>query len=83
MKMLPGRDLAGAWFLVAVPAVGLLSAMLVIIGVQFVLLGLLAEMLVRTYHESQQKPTYRVRTIHNLQGEDSKMPEAKGIGDRG
>jgi hypothetical protein len=32
-------------------------------GVQLVSLGLLAEMLARTYHESQNKPTYVVREI--------------------
>jgi hypothetical protein len=31
------------------------------VGVQFLLMGLLAEMLVRTYHESQSKPIYAVR----------------------
>jgi hypothetical protein len=31
------------------------------VGVQFFLMGLLAEMQVRTYHESQQKPIYAVR----------------------
>src|SRR5947209_1912570 len=31
------------------------------VGVQFILMGLLAEMLVRTYHESQAKPVYAVR----------------------
>lgn len=31
------------------------------IGVQFFLMGLLAEMMVRTYHESQAKPIYSVR----------------------
>jgi dolichol-phosphate mannosyltransferase len=31
------------------------------VGVQFILMGLLAEMLVRTYHESQAKPIYAVR----------------------
>ena len=31
------------------------------VGLQFILMGLLAEMLVRTYHESQAKPTYAVR----------------------
>ncbi|HLL76383.1 MAG TPA: glycosyltransferase family 2 protein [Pyrinomonadaceae bacterium] len=31
------------------------------VGVQFFLMGLLAEMLVRTYHESQSKPIYAVR----------------------
>ena len=31
------------------------------VGVQFILMGLLAEMLVRTYHESQAKTVYTVR----------------------
>jgi glycosyltransferase involved in cell wall biosynthesis len=31
------------------------------VGVQFILMGLIAEMLVRTYHESQAKATYAVR----------------------
>src|SRR5689334_3990377 len=31
------------------------------VGVQFILMGLLAEMLVRTYHESQSKTIYAVR----------------------
>jgi hypothetical protein len=31
------------------------------VGVQFILMGLLAEMLVRTYHESQSKTVYAVR----------------------
>ncbi len=41
----------------------LLTAMLFIIGVQLVLMGFLAEIGVRTYHESQSKPTYVVRRI--------------------
>ena len=32
-----------------------------VLGVQLFLMGLLAEMLVRTYHESQAKPIYAVR----------------------
>jgi glycosyltransferase involved in cell wall biosynthesis len=45
-----------------------LGVLLVIMGVQFVVLGLLAEMLARTYHESQHKPTYAIRQI--LQADD-------------
>jgi hypothetical protein len=30
------------------------------------LMGLIAELLVRTYHESQKKPTYTVREMINL-----------------
>jgi hypothetical protein len=31
--------------------------------VQFILMGLLAELQVRTYHESQNRPTYVIREI--------------------
>ncbi|MBP7053707.1 MAG: glycosyltransferase family 2 protein [Phycisphaerae bacterium] len=41
----------------------LLAAVLVITTVQFILMGLLAELLVRTYHESQNRPTYVIREI--------------------
>lgn len=41
----------------------LLTAMLFIIGIQLVLMGFLAEIAVRTYHESQSKPTYVVRRV--------------------
>ncbi|MBF6612638.1 MAG: glycosyltransferase family 2 protein [Chloroflexi bacterium] len=41
----------------------LLTAMLFIIGVQLVLMGFIAEIGVRTYHESQSKPTYVVRRV--------------------
>ena len=39
----------------------LLAILLVMIGVQFVTMGLISEMVVRTYHESQNKPIYTVR----------------------
>lgn len=41
----------------------LLSALLCLLGIQSVLMGLLAEMSVRTYHESQSKPIYTVRYL--------------------
>ena len=37
-----------------------LAILLVVMGVQFITMGLLAEMLARTYHESQKKPVYVV-----------------------
>lgn len=43
------------------------STMFMILGFQSILMGLIAELLVRTYHESQAKPTYTVRRI--LSGE--------------
>lgn len=44
----------------------LTSIMLFILGFQSMLMGLIAELLVRTYHESQRKPTYTIRTKINL-----------------
>jgi hypothetical protein len=41
------------------------STMLIILGFQSILMGLIAELLVRTYHESQAKPTYTIRRILN------------------
>jgi len=41
----------------------MLAVLLVFTGVQLLTLGLMAELLVRTYHESQDKPTYVIREI--------------------
>jgi glycosyltransferase involved in cell wall biosynthesis len=41
----------------------LLGVLLVILGVQFVVMGLLAELTVRTYYETQNLRVYRVREI--------------------
>ena len=41
------------------------ATMLTILGFQSILMGLIAELLVRTYHESQAKPTYSVRRLIN------------------
>ena len=45
----------------------LVSTMFFILGFQSMLMGLIAELLVRTYHESQRKPTYTIRTTVNLE----------------
>ncbi len=45
-----------------------LTAMLITATIQFILMGLLAELLVRTYHESQNRPTYTIKEI--LQSQD-------------
>jgi len=55
-KVNSGTDMSGNPLL-------LLSAVLLITAVQFILMGLLAELLVRTYHESQNRPTYVVREV--------------------
>jgi hypothetical protein len=41
----------------------LLGILLVFTGVQLVTVGLLAELQSRTYHESQGKPVYAIRTV--------------------
>ncbi len=41
----------------------LVAVLLAIVGVQFILMGLLAELSIRTYHESQDKATYVVREV--------------------
>ena len=37
-----------------------------IAGVQLFSFGLLSELLIRTYHESQNRPIYRVREIDEI-----------------
>jgi glycosyltransferase involved in cell wall biosynthesis len=55
------------FFLISIMASPLfqMSAMFFILGFQSILMGLIAELLVRTYHESQRKPTYTVRKVIN------------------
>ncbi len=49
------------------------SLMFMIFGFQSILMGLIAELLTRTYHESQGKPIYRVKRIIN--GADRQKPD--------
>ncbi len=42
----------------------LLAVLLIFIGLQFITVGLVAEMVTRTYHESQNKPIYNIRHIY-------------------
>jgi glycosyltransferase involved in cell wall biosynthesis len=46
-----------------------LTAMFFMLGVQFILMGLLAEIIMRTYHESQGKRIYVIKTVLNYQDE--------------
>jgi len=55
-RMFLGMPLAGR------PIV-LLGILLTVMGMQFVTMGLLGELLVRTYHESQNKPVYRIDRV--------------------
>jgi glycosyltransferase involved in cell wall biosynthesis len=52
----------------------LLGILLLFLGVQFVTLGLLAELQTRTYHESQDKPTYVIREILETPAADAAPP---------
>ena len=47
----------------------LLAVFLFILGVQFILMGLVAELLIRTYFESQKKAPYIIRHTWNCAGE--------------
>jgi glycosyltransferase involved in cell wall biosynthesis len=55
-KLFFGRDIGGRPLL-------LLGALLIIVGIQLIGMGLLGEMLVRVYHESQKKPIYVIKKI--------------------
>jgi glycosyltransferase involved in cell wall biosynthesis len=48
----------------------LLAILLIVIGVQFITLGLLAEIVVRSYHESTEKRIYFVRDIFQAESEE-------------
>ncbi len=49
----------------------LLSSLLFILGFQSILLGLAAELLIRTYYESQNKPIYVIREVFSSKKTDS------------
>ncbi len=55
-KIIYGADIGGRPLL-------LLAILLILIGFQFISMGLLGEMLARTYHESQGKPIYVIKAI--------------------
>jgi glycosyltransferase involved in cell wall biosynthesis len=59
-KLFQGVDMTGNPLL-------LLSVLLEVVGVQFITLGLLGEVLTRTYFESQGKTSYSVRTTLNVE----------------
>ena len=41
----------------------ILAVLLILTGIQLLISGLLAELIMRTYHESQKRPIYRVRQV--------------------
>jgi len=54
----------------------LFGILLIFTGVQLITLGLLAELMARTYHESQNKPTYAVREVRDAVGPGVARPPA-------
>ena len=44
----------------------LIAVFLGTLGVNFIVMGLLAELIIRTYHESQGKPIYHIRDLKNF-----------------
>jgi glycosyltransferase involved in cell wall biosynthesis len=50
-------------------------------GFQAILMGLIAELLVRTYHESQQKPTYTLRRVLRREAGAGALPPTLESGD--
>jgi glycosyltransferase involved in cell wall biosynthesis len=77
LKLFFGQDIGGRPLL-------LLAVLLVVIGVQLITMGLLGEMVIRTYHESQKKPIYYVREIvhdqmHNDVRGDKAAPSAEDV----
>ena len=55
-KIISGKDIGGRPML-------LLGALLIIVGIQFIGMGLLGEMMVRVYHETQKKPIYVIKKV--------------------
>lgn len=44
----------------------LLAILLIFIGIQFISIGLVAELQARTYHESQKKPVYYIKDMYGI-----------------
>ncbi|MER3543036.1 MAG: glycosyltransferase [Chloroflexota bacterium] len=58
----------------------LLGILLVVVGVQLITMGLLGELIIRTYHESQGKPIYAIRAIETAESNPpAGFPEKEGV----
>ena len=55
-----------------------LAVLLIFIGIQFISLGLIAELQARTYHESQDKPVYHVKNVYSSNEEELVDRETDG-----
>jgi len=69
MKIYMGYPITGNPFF-------MLSAVLALVAVQFVCIGLIGELTIRTYYELQNKPTYVVRETHRGGETGSRGPSA-------
>ena len=54
----------------------LFGVLFIFTGVQLITVGLLAELMARTYHESQNKPVYVIREVRESQLEARELLEA-------
>ena len=66
VKLIVGQDIGTRPLLI-------LAIVLVLGGIQLLSFGLLAELLMRTYHESQDRPIYRVREV--VSSSASRVPQ--------
>jgi len=55
-----------------------LAVLLIVLGVQFISTGIVADMIMRTYHESQGKPIYYIRERHKSANAKSDITEKTG-----
>ncbi len=60
-------------------SLGLLGAFLMLVGFQSVMMGLLAELQVRTYHESQSKPIYLVKERAAFAADAATVPPVRVV----
>ena len=62
----------------------LLAVALFVSGLQFVSMGLLGELIARTYYESQNKPVYAVREVrsHRKEAGDTEQTRPSGSSER-
>lgn len=59
MKIFKHTDMTGNPFF-------MLTILLIIMGILFLQMGIIAEIMIRTYHESQKMPPYKVRETFNM-----------------
>ncbi len=53
----------------------ILSVLLILLGFQFILMGLLAELVIRIYHESRDKPIYIIEKTVNIESSKTAINE--------